>query len=56
MTRPSALTLGVITSRVKIFGACKLRLKAPHSIYQKVGRAAIAEFVIVVALWIIYMI
>ena len=30
--------------RVKLFGACKLRLKATHSIYQRLSSAAIAEF------------
>src|SRR5436853_1965242 len=38
------LRLSVITSRVKLFGACKLRLKATHSIYQRLSRAAIAKF------------
>ena len=32
-------TLSVITSRVKLFGACKLRPKATHSIYQKVEQS-----------------
>ena len=33
------LRFSVITSRVKLFGACKLRLKATHSIYQKVEQS-----------------